>query len=469
MGFEENFELIAKAWEAGNYNAAPSTLVQGAATQKEDLSTVMYLTTYEDKSIKLQKDLKVEPCKSLTFQFNRKLSYGILGGSAVWEGQVGQEQTSDVVRTIVPMAFYSELRRVTVQATMVDQFDGSQPQDVAAKDAALRLAGDIELDCFRGQADFSNLGVFDGNPYAVPALPNMHGLDLQVRQSDNQKQTKDLMLGSFGADQSVVIAVGGTLGQGNIEDAAVRSQMNHGQADILYTDPLAMAAYNKLSYNWQRLMLAGSPQTKSGSDLKVQWTSSGPITLESSRWLAGRTAPDPAKSGGPNAPSISAASATVGGTVTTFVLGQVYNYVATSVNEVGESAKSAASAVTIAANGDVVNVTITHPGAGTFKYFRMYRTAAGGAAATAKYIGSVVAAGLGAATTTFRDLNNKAPAFTTGFLVQKDTMGLRQLAPFTRFKQMAINDLSFPEAFYRFCGLAVYEPRKNVLLDNLFS
>jgi hypothetical protein len=60
------------------------------------------------------------------------------------------------VRAVVPMAYYSTTRRVTVAANMIGAFDGVKAEDRAAADAAMKLAGDIEFDCFRGQADFSN-------------------------------------------------------------------------------------------------------------------------------------------------------------------------------------------------------------------------------------------------------------------------------------------------------------------------
>src|SRR6185369_17307093 len=100
--------------------------------------------------------------------------------------------------------------------------------DRATQDAALMLAGDIEFDCFRGKADFSNAGVFDGNPLAIPALPNMLGLDAQIRQSDAQRNARDLMFSEYGSDQSVVISVGGVLPQSAIEDAATRSALAFG-------------------------------------------------------------------------------------------------------------------------------------------------------------------------------------------------------------------------------------------------
>lgn len=452
-------QALLKALEAGNYNAAPSTLVQGSALQIEDLSPVMHNVTFDDSHIKLQKMVKVDSCKSTLAQFNRQLSYGQFGGSAQLEGAVGQEETSDFVRIVVPMAYYSHIRRVTVVANMVDTSDGTKAEERAASDAAIKLAADIEFDLFRGKADFSNAGLFDGNMGAIPGLPNMLGLDAQIRQSDAERNATDLMFGEYGSDDTVVIAGGGTLSQDMIEDASVRSAMNMGSADKLLIDPKVLSAYNKISFGKERIVLAGSAQDATGAELRKQWVSNGTVGLEASRFLSGKTRPASARSNGPAAPSISLGTAAG----STSLPAGTYTYYVTSVNELGESPKSAAASQ-VASAGDQITVTITPPGSGTVRYFNVYRSAAGGSAASARFIGRV-ALGAGA-TTAFLDLNNKRPGFVTGFLVQGDTMAMKELSPYSRLK-LAVSDLSIPEAHFRFCTLAVMQPRKNVLIDNL--
>jgi hypothetical protein len=451
-------QALLKALEAGNYNAAPSSLVQGGSLQIEDLASVMQVVTFEEKSIKLQKGMKTESCKSTLAQFDRQLSYGIFGGTATIEGAVGVEEDSQFVRIVVPMAFYSHVRRVTVVANMVQTVDGQKAEDRAAADAAKKLSADIEFDLFRGKSDFSNAGVFDGNMAAYPSLPNLLGLDAQIRMSDTERNTTDLMFAEYGSNESVVVNVGGTLTQDAIEDAHVKSIMQHGEAETLYVDPKVLSAYNKISFGKERIVLAGSPQDATAADLKRQWVSGGTVSVEASRFLSGKTGPAAARAVGPAAPSISLGTASG----TSALTAGTYIYLATSVNELGESPLSA-SASQAAAAGDQVTVTIT-PATGAVRYFNVYRTNAGAPAATAKFIGRV--ANSGASTTSFIDLGNKKPGFVTGFLLQKDTMTMKELAPYSRMK-LAVTDLSLPEAHFRFCTLAVLQPRKNVLLDNL--
>lgn len=453
----EQLQSLMKALEAGSYNAAPGQLQQGAALMVEDLSPVMHNVTFDDSHIKLQKMLPSKDVKSTLHQFDRQLDYGIFGGSAQFEGGIGEEDTSNYVRAVVPMAFYSTTRRVTVAANLVGTVDGVKAEDRAAADAAMKLAGDIEFDCFRGQSDFSNAGVFDGNPLAVAKVPNMVGLDQQVRQSDAQQNTQDLMFAEYGSDQTVVISAGGVLTQSVIEDSAVRSAMNMGAADRLILDPISLSAYNKIAHAKERIMLAGSAQEATGAHLRTQWTSSAVVSLEASRFLSGKTRPARARGGSPNAPAITLADVATQGTL---LQTGTYTYYATAVSIRGESMPSAAASQAVNA-GDKVTVTVT-PVSGA-QYYNIYRSDVAGSAASAKFIGRIAQ---GAGSPVFADLGNRQPGSITGFLIQGNTMGLAQLAPYSKLK-LAVNELSIPEAHFRFLSLAAYTPRKNVLVENI--
>jgi hypothetical protein len=455
----EQLQALIKALEAGSYNAAPGSLNQGSSLQTEDLSPVMQLVTFGDEHIKLQKSFAVKDAKSQLVQFNRQLSYGIFGGSAQFEGGVGEEDTSDFVRAVVPMAYYSTTRRVTVAANMIGAFDGVKAEDRASEDAAKKIAGDIELDLFKGMSDFSNAGVFDGNPGSIANLPNMFGLDQQVRQSDAQSSTQDLMFAEFGSDQSVVLSADGALTQSIIEDAAVRSAMNMGHADKLMLDPISLSAYNKIAHNKERIVLAGSAQEATGAALRQQWTSSGAVSLEASRFISGKTRPAKARAGSPATPAAPAAAAVLA--AGSLLLAGTYAYYVTACNQRGESLRSATTSHTVATDGDAVDATITAVTGAAF--YNVYRSDAGGTAADAKFIGKIKQ---GAGNPVFRDLGNRSPGAVTGYLLQSDTWGIHQLSAYSKLK-LAVSELSLPEASFRFLCLAGYQPRKNVILDNI--
>lgn len=459
----DNIASLVKALEAGSYNAAPGSLVQGSALQVEDLSAVMNITTFENKHLKLAKMLGSESCKSTLAQFDRQLSFGEFGGGAMLEGNVGQEQTSEFVRIVVPMCFYSHTRRVTLASTMVGTMDGKKSDERAAQDAAIKVAADIEFDSFRGRADFSNAGVFDGNPAAMPGvMPNIIGVDVHVRQSDILRNAQDLMFNEFGSSDSVVLPGGGTLTQDLVEDLSVRSALNFGEADKLLVAPTVLANYNKIVFGKERIILAGGAQESTGADLRKQWVSGGVVSMEASNFLRGKTQPARARSDGPAAPASCTPASVTGSVVTSFLAGEVYQYYVTAGNEIGESVACASASVTVAVDGDQIDVAIADPASGTWRFFNVYRSAAGGTAASAKFIGRIVAA----SSTSFKDLGNKLPGFSTGFLVEANAMGFKELCPYSRLK-LAQTDLSLPEAHFAFKTLVVPLPRHMALADNL--
>lgn len=456
-------QTLMKALEAGSYNAAPSTLVQGAAYQIEDLAPVMVNVTAAEETIKLQKMLDVRPTKSNLYQYNRKLSVGRFGGSAAYEGMLGAKKTGQAARLVVPMAYYVDTREHTLVANAVETFDKVTAEERQAQDAALNLAQDIEFDLFAGNSDFSNQGVFDGNPALVPALANMRGVDLQVRASDFERNGQDLMFASYGSSATVVFSAGGAaLTQSLIEDISVRSALNMGRADKLMLDPSSLSAYNKISQAKERIVLAGSPQEATGSHLRTQWTSSGAVTLEMSQYLRKQISPiNQQIQGAPSQPTLSSAD---GGAAGSLLQAAAYTYAVAAVNAYGEGPLSAFSTVTPALAGNKVTLTIgASPGA---LYYRVYRTAAGVAATVAPgvlFIGNILAGPAGA---TFTDLGNRSPGALTGFLIQKDSMHMGELSGFKKL-QLGLSQLSVNNAFYRWTTLAVEAPRKNAIVENL--
>jgi len=459
---------LLKALEAGQQDAKPSSLTQGAALQMEDLSPVMEVVTFEEEAIQLQKMLKVETVKSMLAQFIRQLSYGQqMLTMAQFEGVVGQEQTSDYVRIVVPMCFYSHLRKVSLPATLVATADGVKNDERAAKDAAKLIAAAVEFDLFRGKADFSNVGVFDGNPLQIPNLPNMLGLDPQIRQSDAQRNAQDLMFATFGSNDTVVLAGGngstGVMTQENVEDAAVRSQLNWGTAKKLLVDPKVGSAYNKLTIGKERIILSGgySAPDATGSTLRRQTTSAGNIDIELSQFLRGRTQPEAVGANSPAVPTLGAPSGSSSGSA---LVAGTYAYYVSAVSVNGESAGTATQTVTTTGT-QKVTFTIT-PASGAVNYFNVYRNNVGGATtqAACKFIGRIAANGSSAVT--FTDLGNFRPGSVTAFLTQGDTMDIAELASYSR-KRLAETDLSQTEAHFRFLTLRVMQPRKNVLLTNL--
>jgi len=253
------------------------------------------------------------------------------------------------------MAYYSTVKRVTVVADTIATFNGESATDMEADAGAKILAGDIEFDSFRGQEEFSNAGVFDGNPLAVAKVPNMVGLGQQIRMSDYMSNAQDLMFNEFGGNQSVVLSAGGgTLTQSLFEDMSIRSKMGQGNATAFVTDPIALSAYNKIAHAKERIMLAGNAIEQTGAQLRRQQTSAGLLMMEDSRFLSGKTQPARSREGAPSAPSVSSAHTGTNG----IIEAGSYKYYVTAVSMRGESAPSSVMTVPVAA-GERVELTIT--------------------------------------------------------------------------------------------------------------
>jgi hypothetical protein len=453
--------LLRKALEAGSYDVTPSLSIQGSSLQRENLDAVMKSVTFDDKHFVLQQVLESEVCKSTTPQFTRTLSVGNMSSAAQYEGGVGEEDTGDYARIVVPMAYYAQVRKVTLVADMVETFDGVKNSDREAMASAKIIAGNVELDLFRGKADFSNAGAFDGNPLSIAAIPNMLGLDPQIRMAESERTAQDASLQAYGSQGTNLVTVGGTVSQTNVANLSTRTTMAFGNPTHLYLDPYSLQQYNLNLYTSnQRFVWGGQAPDATGTDLRRQLVSDGQIQLTSCRFLAGRTGINPTRSGAPAVPA--SASGSASGTDGSIAAG-TYIYRVSAVNERGESALTTSAGVSVSATNHVA-LTIGAPASGTYRYFNVFRTAAGGAAATAKFIGRVIAAASG--NTTFTDLGSVSPGFVTGFMVQHDSMAIKEMHPYARMK-LAVPALYTPEACFRFCCLAVYQPRFNGLLLNI--
>jgi hypothetical protein len=234
--------------------------------------------------------------------------------------------------------------------------------------------------------------------------------------------------------------------------------MNHGAPEKMYLDPLTHSAYNKISHAKERIVLAGSPQQATGASLKEQWVAGGAIALESSRFLSAKTSPARPRANTPAAPSFAPGQTA---NTTSLLAGEVYQYSVTAVGDAGESPAAATQAVTIATNGNQVDVVIT-PAAGiAARYFNVYRSNAG---ETRKaFIGRVKNSG--AATSTLVDLNSRLPFGVQAMALDMRGIEICELSKYSS-KELASTNLSAVKAFFRFAAVVAKLPRFNIITDN---
>lgn len=469
----EKVTTIMKALEAGYAMGPAGTATQGAALQRQDLQGIMNNVTYQSSMLVLQKIIPTRVAKSMTVEFRRQLSYGGLQGIATVEVSAGKSITGDYESLLAAMAFYTVSSVVSFAATQVQTFDGVQNEEREAHNAAMNIAAAIEIDLFRGHADFSNGGVFDGAPSAMPlgtVMPGMIGLDPQIRQANLSYMARSLDMFEYGAGGSTILSVGGTLAQANIEDGLSHSVMNFGEARTLYLDPLTIAAYNKIIFNKEHSYINNGtmPPTTSGAQLTQQWTANGQCSLVPSRFLSGKTSPPPTLTvGTPSAPTVAGARAA---STTGFLNNNVVCYFVTGVNEQGEGTASSNVTVTATANGDQFNLTITAAEGNSSYWYNVYSTAPGTATVSNttnyKFIGRVKATAGGVLSTTFNDLGNFLPGAVTGFLLDKSGIERPQLSGFSKLSGATV-DTALRNLYVQAETIIAITPAKNVLFTNL--
>jgi hypothetical protein len=133
----------------------------------------------------------------------------------------------------------------------------------------------------------------------------------------------------------------------------------------------------------------------------------------------------------------------------------------TFVNDHGESAPFTVSSGAVAAGDAIVLSSITGASADV-KFIRLYRSAAGGAAGTERFVANYKLA------TSIRDIGAKQPGLGEAFLLDMgaETMRFKQLAPLSKINFAIVTTaLEFAIALYG--SLFVYAPRFNVFFKNL--
>jgi hypothetical protein len=487
QSLSDNASLLTKAMEAGVVGGAIGNQVQGGALQPEDLSTVLINLCATHEDLVLQKIAPVKGCQSTVALFNRQISHGDMGVSAVGEGVAGLSQTGTYIRTQTPICYYAQVRVVTDVQNAVKTFDGISGSEREAKSASIAIALDTEMDLFLGRSNFSNSGLFDGNPNAIPDMRNILGLDAQIRMNDQSYEATDQMFKEFGGGKTVVVnGASGTLTVDMISKAALSLRNNWVSpktASKLYISPEAHFAYNQAQIAassgpvQMRALVggAGGAPSWSGADLRHVYTSSGfDIEFAETQVLRGKDKWANSRAEAPGTPSIGSAALTDYTSTKNGVLpAGVYRYVITAGNAGGEGRPfgvggdtSGIHKVTVSgSNTGSVSMVITQSSGAAETYYNIYRTAAGASTAVANYkwVGRVKCAG---ATTTFIDLGGKGAGYTNAYLVDSESLEIHELRPYSRQKAAKV-DLTEREIHYRWLTLAVTAPRKHAIIDNI--
>lgn len=458
-----DIENLNKAITAGYGGAGkPTDLTYGGVLQAESLESTLKSITFDMKNLKFWPAVSVDKAYNLFEQYNRLISYGSDSAPYIGEGGAPQEEDSTYVRDGQKIVFFGTRRRVSHQMTLVRVTVGDIVAQ-QAKEGTMHLLKNIEREMYWGHAHFmsQSSGVITGSDADLPSSSiAMSGLLKQLLKGDTDAQMQSGDFLGYGDSSSIAQDLAGqVMAQDDIERLAVIALENFGSPDQLHIEPAALSAFVKQFYPQFRSAPGLAAQTVGYDVSKVQ-TTAGAIDLKPNLFLRPRA--------GVRALAVNAAapaatftvSAAGSGAGSPFALG-TYQVKVTAVNDAGESSP-VATTVSLTAGQNVI-VTLGSIPAGV-KHFKLYLSAAGGAAGTEKFAGNWANAGAGA----YVCAGSKLPGLGEAFLLDMsaECMRFKQLAPLSKIN-FAIVTTALEFAIVMYGALFVYTPRFNCLFRNM--
>lgn len=462
----EEVENLQKAITAGYGGAGkPTDLTYGGVIQTESLETTLKSVTFDMKNLKYWPAISIDKAYNLFEQYNRLTSYGSDSSPYIGEGGAPQEEDSTYIRDGQRIVFFGTRRKVSHQMTLVRTTVGDVVAQ-QAKEGTMHLLKHVEREMYWGHAHYTDAtGAQTGsNSDLPPSSIAMNGLLQQLLRGDTDEQQRSGDFEGFGQFASIARDLdGATIQQDDIEELSVILLENFGQPSEIHIEPLALSSFVRQFYPQFRSAPGLANQTVGYDVSKVQ-TTAGSMDLKPNLFLRprGRARSKAVNAQTPSIAGVTLASAANGATTGSLDAG-TYIYRATFVNDFGESSPvTAAGTVAVATD----SMTITVGGAGIpsdAKHMKLYRTAPGGAAATAEFVGNYKV-GLSA----FTDTNIKQPGLGEAFMLDlnAECMRFKQLAPLSKIN-FAIVTTALEFAIVLYGALFVYTPRFNGLWRNV--
>ena len=456
---QADIEALQKAITAGYGGAGkPTDLTYGGVIQTESLESTLKSVTFDMKNLKFWPAISVDKAYNLYEQFNRLTSYGDDASIYMGEGGAPQESDSTYIRDGKRICFFGKRRKVSHQMTLVRTTVGDVVA-MQAKEGTMDVLKQIEREMYWGHAHFADAsGNMTGSVADIPANSiQMDGLLMQILHGDNDSQQRSGDFEGWGTFQSVVKDLAGaTLQQDDVEAEAVVLLENFSSPSQLHFEPAVISSFVKQFYPMFR-SAPGLTGQAVGYDVNKVNTTAGSMDFKPNLFLRPR---DRVRGSAVNANCPSIAGISIAGTAAGAGTGLIpvsatgYHYCITLVNDFGESAAVATTAMTATAANDKVTIAITGSLPAGVKYIRLYRAAAGSAAVNARFVQNVKA---GAAIV---DNGSKQPGLGEGFMLDMsaEVMKFRQLLPLTKLN-FAIVTTALEFAVVLYGALFCYAPR----------
>lgn len=462
----EEIDALNKAITAGYGGAGkPTDLTYGGVLQAESLESTLKSVTFDMKNLKFWPAISVDKAYNLFEQYNRLIGYGSDSSPYIGEGGAPMEEDSTYIRDGQRIVFFGTRRKVSHQMTLVRTTVGDIVAQ-QAKEGTMNLLKNVEREMYWAHSHFSNSvsGIQNGAVSDLPANSiAMNGLLQQLLKGDDDAQQKSRDFEGYGEVRSIAKDLdGAVLTQDDLEDLAVIALENFGSPSELHIEPLALSSFVKQFYPQFRSAPGMSSQSV-GYDVNKMVTSAGNIDFKPNLFLRPRASVRPVGIAG--APVIGSASVTAtAGAAPAGTQGLdagAHQYKVTFVNDFGESAAiQEAGGVTTTA-GQAVSLALSNIPA-TTKYIKVYRSEAGGAVGTEKFIANYKVA------SAVVDSGAKRPGLGEAFLLDmsSEVMRFKQLAPLSKIN-FAIVSTALEFAIVLYGALFVYAPRFNCIYRNL--
>ena len=461
---QDEIEALNKAITAGYGGAGkPTDLTYGGVLQAESLESTLKSVTFDMKNLKFWPAVSVDKAYNLFEQYNRLLSYGSDSSPYIGEGGAPHEEDSTYIRDGQKIVFFGTRRKVSHQMTLVRTTVGDIVAQ-QAKEGTMHLLKHVERELYWGHAHFASAGGGVQNGAIGDLPPNsiaLNGLLQQLLRGDNDAQQQSGDFEGYGQFRNIFSDLGGVvLTQDDLEDLSVIALENFGSPSELHIEPLPLSAFIKQFYPQFR-SAPGLASQSVGYDVNKMTTSAGSIDFKPNLFLRprGRSRAQ----GITNAPASTFTFTTAAGGSDGTLGAGTFRYKVTAVNDKGESAPVVDGGGTVVTTA-LQHVTITVASVpANVRYWRVYRSAAGGALGTEEFIGNYANDG-----TTYVDINAKDPGLGEAFLLDMsaEVMRFKQLAPLSKIN-FAIVATALEFAIVLYGALFVYTPRFNALFQNV--
>lgn len=478
-------EELMKTLSVGHgYLGAPTSLVGGGAFGVESIDSTMKSVTYDASNLVMWSAIAQDKAYSLVEQYVRTNSYGDGGTPYIPESGSPVMNDAEYNRHAQKVVFFSTRRGVSLASTLVRQNFGGDIEGRETQNGTLWMLEKLEREMYKGMADFSNAGKFDGSIAAVPSKIqnlNLAGAEYQIRNGDADYTAQARAFEGFGGEQSVILSKDGDiLNESDWESLANILAENFGRPSEGHLAPKQLSDFIKQFFPKERVNNLGVADGKAGYIVREMVTTAGAIALKPNVFLKpkqGKKGQND-RAGVPSAPvgleNAAAASVVVGSgnlidqaaLSSKMANGDIYKYEVVGVNEQGEGAGSLVSEpVTVAADGNGVSFFIVAPTSGNAPtHYAVYRSSATGASAR-EFIGFVALSGN---KTKFTDLNNKIQGSAMMYMIdmRPECLIWKQLSPLLKINLAPVTTAKEFLLWLAGC-LIMFTPRKSGMIESI--